>query len=102
MQEATATRSLDTTTGEQLPLATTKERSREQQTAQSKLNKIIKKKKRLQYWPKDRHTNRKKLRVQKYTHIYSQLIHYKGAKTFQWEENSLQQVVLGQLNVHMQ
>ena len=30
------------TTGEELPLAVTKEKSREQQTAQSKLNKIIK------------------------------------------------------------
>ena len=41
-KEATATRSLYTTTGEELPLAVTKEKSREQQTAQSKLNKIIK------------------------------------------------------------
>lgn len=33
--------------------------------------------------------------------INPQLVLYKGAKAIQWEKNGLQQMVLGQLHIHM-
>ena len=59
----------------------------------------------MRYWQRDRHIDQwnrtESFEINPY--IYSQLISDKNAKTIHWErEESFQQMVLGQLDFHMQ
>ena len=56
------------------------------------------------YWHKDRHEDQwNKIESPKISpHIFSQLFFDRGAKDTQWEKDSLQQMVLGKLNIYIQ
>ena len=62
----------------------------------------LKKKKKAWFWDKNRHIDQGNLTesINKCT-PYDQLIYYKGSKTIQWRKDSLQWVVLGQLDSYM-